>query len=272
MKPHPAAPSLRRLLAGFVALAGGVLAVALTPSPVTAAATPLITLPGVPWFVGQNVPPNILLTLDDSGSMASAYTPDSFPTTSVAFRSQLNPMYYNATVTYTAPPDANGNPYPTSYTAARRNGFDSTRGLVNLQTSYLPGISYGPTSTSSPGTHCSTGGICPGVGVTATTPTEAYWWTYTPNGGTCPAVPAVSTMAALPVACFEFKRPTTDAERQNFANWYSFYRTRNLTTVSAAMIGFAKMSQDYRVAWQGLSTCQATNFSNNCNLLGYIKC
>jgi type IV pilus assembly protein PilY1 len=270
MKPEPAAPSLRRLLAGVVALAGGVLAVALTPSPVTAAATPLITLPAVPWFIGQNVAPNILLTLDDSGSMALAYAPDSFASgSSLAFKSNLNPMYYNPTVTYSAPLDANDNPYPTSYTAARRNGFDQSRGLVNLQTSYRPERTYGPASIAPSldyASHCASSvGNCPGVNVPTAANTEAYWWTYKPNGGSCPDVPTVAQMNAMTTdACFEFKRPSTDAERQNFANWYSFYRSRNLATVSAAMIGFSKVPQDYRVAWQALNSCMGTNFTNNC--------
>jgi type IV pilus assembly protein PilY1 len=271
MKPHAAVPSLRRLLAGFVALAGGALAVALTPSPVTAAATPLITLPAVPWFIGQNVAPNVLLTLDDSVSMEWAYAPDTFDnspgTAVIAFKSNLNPMYYNATVDYVAPPDAVGNPYPTSYTAARRNGFDSTRGVVNMQTSYRPEYEYRPRNTSANlADHCPNSGNCPGVGVPKGTATEAYWWEYKPNGGTCPNTPALSAMAALATTCFEFKRPSNDAERQNFANWYSFYRTRNLSTVSAAMIGFSKLPQAYRVAWQGLSSCKGngTNFTDTC--------
>jgi len=269
MKPHAAVPSLRRLLAGFVALAGGALAVALTPSPVTATTTPLITLPAVPWFIGQNVAPNVLLTLDDSGSMMQTSAPDSFgPGYTLAFKSNLNPMYYNQTVTYVMPPDASGspNPYPTSYTAARRNGFDATRGYVNLQTSYRIELSYNPnnqfdgTSTI----HCNTSGNCPGTGVPSTSATEAYWWTYKPNGGSCPDKPTVPQMNAMTTdACFEFKRPSTDAERQNFANWYSFYRTRNLATVSAAMIGFSRLPQDYRVAWQSLNSCKGFS-STNC--------
>jgi type IV pilus assembly protein PilY1 len=269
MKPHPAAPSLRRLLAGFVALAGGILAIALSPSPVTAAATPLITLPNVPWFIGQNVAPNILLTLDDSGSMELAYAPDSFANSaSLAFKSTLNPMYYNPAVTYVAPPDAVDTPYPTSYTAARRNGFDDSRGLVNLQTSYRPEVNYDPKNTgTSFAWHCnSSSGNCPGVNVPTTSNTEAYWWVYTPNGGTCPNKPTNAQMNAMPDACYEFKRPSTDAERQNFANWYSFYRTRNLSTVSASMIGFSKLPSSYRVAWQGLSSCKGdgTTFTDAC--------
>ncbi|RPH39961.1 MAG: hypothetical protein EHM87_23150, partial [Burkholderiales bacterium] len=207
MKPQPAAPSRLRLLAGFVAVAAATLTVALVPQPVTAAG-PLLVLPNVPWFIGQNVAPNILLTLDDSGSMAWAYAPDSMSSTSLresrAFKSNLNPMYYNPSATYSAPPDENDIPYPTSYTAARLNGFDPTRGTVNLQTSYRPQHTYNPSRTTvdAYAEHCSGSGTCPGVNVTRNAGTEAYWWTYTPDGtATCPNEPAVSAMTGLSASC-----------------------------------------------------------------------
>ncbi len=44
-------------------------------------------------------------------------------------------------------------------------------------------------------------------------------------------------------------------ERQNFANWYSFYRTRNLATQGSTSLAFAELSPRIRVAWQALNTC-----------------
>ena len=48
-------------------------------------------------------------------------------------------------------------------------------------------------------------------------------------------------------------------ERQNFANWYSFWRTRNLATISAASLTFAGLSPSTRVAWQALNTCRGSD-------------
>ncbi|KAF1054645.1 MAG: Type IV pilus biogenesis factor PilY1 [Stenotrophomonas maltophilia] len=42
-------------------------------------------------------------------------------------------------------------------------------------------------------------------------------------------------------------------ERQNFANWYSFYRTRLLTTKSSALLAFEELPETIRVGWQALS-------------------
>lgn len=44
--------------------------------------------------------------------------------------------------------------------------------------------------------------------------------------------------------------------RQNFANWYSFYKTRALATVSAAGIAFYDLSPNVRFTWQSLINCK----------------
>jgi type IV pilus assembly protein PilY1 len=52
-------------------------------------------------------------------------------------------------------------------------------------------------------------------------------------------------------------------ERQNFANWYSFYRTRNLLTVTAAARAFAQIPDGkVRLAWQALNKCNS--FGTGC--------
>ncbi len=270
MKPTnhrtPRAPRARTVAAISAAAIAAVLAAAVPAR----AQVPLITLPSVPWFVGQNVPPNILLTLDDSGSMAWAYAPDSFSSVvgvhHVAFKSNLNPMYYNPEVTYDAPTNASGVPYVTSYTAALRNGFDASRGTVNLSTGYRPEHTYTPNTTAgSLANHCRggtpdiSGSVCRFLNVAPGTATGAYWWTYNAGTAGCPAAPSLSTMAGLAITCFTLGRPTTPEAQQNFANWYSFYRTRNLATVSAAMLGFSKLPADYRIAWQALNSCKGND-------------
>ncbi len=61
--------------------------------------------------------------------------------------------------------------------------------------------------------------------------------------------------------CYRYVRhspssgPNGSDERQNFANWYSFYRTRNLATQGSASLAFSELSPRIRVAWQALNTC-----------------
>jgi len=62
-------------------------------------------------------------------------------------------------------------------------------------------------------------------------------------------------------SCYRYVRvssssgPNGSDERQNFANWYSFYRTRNLATQGSASLAFSQLSSMTRLGWQALNTC-----------------
>lgn len=54
-------------------------------------------------------------------------------------------------------------------------------------------------------------------------------------------------------------------ERENFAIWYSFYRTRALATLSSASLAFMKFSSSSRLTWQSLIHCKSLDTSTtNC--------
>lgn len=200
-----------------------------------ASAAPLYSIANDPLFLVTNIPPNITLTLDDSGSMASAYVPDSLTNNSGAstdrFKSSTwNALYYNPSVTYTPPVDASGQALSTTFDQAWINGFDHTRGSVDLSSDYRATVSYNPASTGQ-STVGPTGG--------------AYYYTY--NGSGNKNNDANYTLHQYSNGNW------TAAEKQNFANWYSFYRTRNLSVVSASTLAFAKLNSKTRVAWQTLS-------------------
>lgn len=50
-------------------------------------------------------------------------------------------------------------------------------------------------------------------------------------------------------------------KQQNFANWYSYYRTRNLALVSNVMAALTGLDDDVRAAWQALNTCTTWTLS-----------
>ncbi|HUH57208.1 MAG TPA: pilus assembly protein PilY, partial [Pseudomonadales bacterium] len=54
--------------------------------------------------------------------------------------------------------------------------------------------------------------------------------------------------------------PAGKDERENFAIWFSFYKTRALATLSATSIAFYDLSSDVRFTWQNLATC--TSFTS----------
>src|SRR5262245_8918214 len=97
-----------------------------------------------PLFLSVNVPPNILLTMDDSGSMQRAFIPEICEGTGdndfctelhnnrYTKSAYFNPMYYDPTVTYPQPVDASGAAQTVTFDVAYRNGFDKVAATGNL--------------------------------------------------------------------------------------------------------------------------------------------
>ena len=84
------------------------------------------------------VKPNILFTLDDSGSMGWVFMPDGVfgNINTVGYKNHLcNSMYYNPSTVYVPPKNPDGSNFPNaSFTAAKNNGFvaaSPTRDLTN---------------------------------------------------------------------------------------------------------------------------------------------
>ncbi|WP_079203212.1 hypothetical protein [Pseudomonas sp. CC6-YY-74] len=112
-----------------------------------------------PLILSETVAPNLIFTLDDSGSMRWAFGPDdagreasslNIRNTRRAKSSTENPMYYNPSVTYRLPVKLNtdgstpATGYTTSFTNAYQNGFKTEQGTVNLSTSYKVSWNYSP--------------------------------------------------------------------------------------------------------------------------------
>lgn len=108
----------------------------------------VVSINETPPFLNGSVTPNIVMTLDDSGSMTRAYVPDGVGALDAArFTSATyNAMYYNPKVLYAAPTRTDGVTYSTTFTQAWVNGFDTGRGSVDLSAS-----GYRPISECAPG-------------------------------------------------------------------------------------------------------------------------
>ncbi|MBD8871987.1 PilC/PilY family type IV pilus protein [Rhodanobacter sp. DHB23] len=97
-----------------------------------------VTVDQSPLIIQRSLPPNVVLMLDDSGSMDYDYMPDwgymtsstgnGKPTNEQARNSAINGTYYNPAVTYTPPPKADGTSYPNSpgLANAYKDGFRDT--------------------------------------------------------------------------------------------------------------------------------------------------
>jgi type IV pilus assembly protein PilY1 len=229
-------------------------------------ASAVLTIPEAPIFqTSVGVPPNVLVTLDDSGSMQWAYMPDSQDNTRGTRRSKsstFNPIYYNPSIVYAAPIGANGSALSTSFTCAYNNGFDTTRGCVNLSNNYRHTWYYNPQdAVYGSWDYGNPQNQHPWQDYVDTwSGTRAYYYIYNAGNAGCNGTTDDDdcyTRVVLPAA-----------QEQNFANWYSFYRTRNLSTVSAASIAFGMFAPETRIAFQALSSCRGntnTFVTNDCD-------
>ena len=282
-----------------------------------------VDIANTPLFLTVDVPPNLILTLDDSGSMARAFTPDlcgnpddvcdNNPDNRLNHRyvksAHFNPLFYNPKIKYEIPKGASGSLVnsgaQTSFTSAYINGFDPAFGTINLSTGYRP--SAGLHINTAHKNHRLMNHYLSGNNgdVRCLPPSNTCRYT-TDKGGTWTAMTSAAACAAnsdcqsrtMPAYYYVFDSSVTgcDAtsvakktdngcykmvlvsttsgpgtidlnsdgilnsadtdERQNFAIWYSYYRTRNLMTISAAARAFANVPATTRVGWQGLNSCR----------------
>ncbi|NTV95210.1 MAG: hypothetical protein HGA75_07295 [Thiobacillus sp.] len=216
--------------------------------------------------------------------------------------SYYNALYYNPSVVYDIPTRSDGTTYSTSFTAAYVNGFDSGKGSINLSNNYTVTFQYYPdvsatdyTSTS----NCSflsataTGTPIGGWGNTClrarnpsqefttnsqqTSGTAAYYylfWSQKPGQtqpGSCTGNAAqqkededcyvkVNVGSSADIAS-----GNSTAQKQNFANWFSFYRNRALSAMSGAMNAVTSLeTNQIRLAWQTVNKTGCTSFGTTC--------
>lgn len=91
-----------------------------------------------PLTIRPSIPPNIVLMLDDSGSMRfdimPDYNADYYKNRESFIDSAINGLYYNPNVTYIPPPEADGSSFPAAkFSAAWTSGF-AQKETVNLST------------------------------------------------------------------------------------------------------------------------------------------
>ncbi|MDR3353397.1 MAG: hypothetical protein LBO00_10465 [Zoogloeaceae bacterium] len=214
-------------------------AVALALAPLGAQA---LEVSQTPLFAGGGgSAANLLYMHDDSSSMYWSFMPDGVVPNADAngaiqlTRPDVNKIYYDPNMTYTPPVDHNGNSLGNSnFNAAWFDGYDLagrdaagdycsvgrivTPRKVNLASQYRP--------TYFEGCYYKEGHKMEFLGAAA----EAYYHDPRGNKITIPA-----------------------AQRQNFANWYSYYRTRNYAARAGVSRAFADLPGNTRVGWGSIN-------------------
>jgi type IV pilus assembly protein PilY1 len=215
--------------------------------------TGTVDLLATPPELTTTVDPNVVVTFDDSGSMMATSLPDALSGrygNQYYYTALNNFIYFDPTKTYVPPIRADGTSFPNAtYTNAWRDGICANApgsycygaaNRINLSTRFYRGFAKITSTGDSPN---ATAGNDISSGVRGGT-TGRY------NGGfyfTCPT--AMSNTGC--VATYINDEPA--AVQQNFANWYSYYRTRNLLARSSITRSFARISGDVRVAWQTIN-------------------
>ncbi len=225
----PCAPSPVKPLLALLATLGC--------SAVLGAATPVSQLP-----LGQGVSPkpNVMFVLDDSNSMLSEYMPDEIDRGEyVGYHSaQCNGVAYDPAVTYSPPVQADGSSFPNAtFSAAWTNGYVTSAGTTNLT-----GSVYYTYSGSQP----------------------RMGWTYLSDGykdDTTTFYRECTSIAAAAPANFTkvtIDAASSDTLKQNYANWYAYYRSRQLMMRTAAGRAMAGVNDSFRVGFTVISDSGST--------------
>ncbi len=242
--PRPRAPG-----AGVRAVLTGALVVLLHGpglSPLRAQTVP--ALEDQPLFTINSVKPNLMLTLDNSGSMDWQFAPMGTSANSGKFcyrNSNYNRLYYNPSITYLPPINGDGTRWANaSYSSAWPNGFfpDGYGSTVNLSTNFP--TTYGTTSPNN-ATYSAGSGA-----------TGGHYYAYT---GTSPAVPVVGTCYPDSSYTRVELNSATEAQKTNFANWFSYYRTRLLAMKTALGEAFRTVDSSFRVGLYTINNASATD-------------
>ena len=272
-KPTERNATGRFLPAGRPAIAAAAAFLVLMAGWRPAPAAPL-SLSEVPLVTGGGVPANLLVTFDDSGSMAWAGIPDGLVFNSSIYNSRrfksatFNPLYYDPHRTYHPPLKADGTPLTTSFNSAYIDGFNPALGTVDLANGYRPTLFLYEGGTcsgaQSSGSWCHAVVRNPAADYPGqeTSPVRAYYYVYDSSLSGCSGSLDDDDCYRRVIVSATSGPGGTD-ERQNFANWYSFYRTRSLMVRTAASRAFAALGDNFRLGWQNLHTCDG--FDNSCN-------
>ncbi len=209
--------------------------------------------------------PNIMLLMDTSNSMRFSHMPDEIEGNNsgympIGYKSyQCNTLYYNPNQSYLLPRDGSGNNLPTpDFNAARYNYYSTNESTINLERDFR---AYDTATRQNQ---------------TVSDPAQpAYYYVHSVAGkknylaSPCTDVDQGTSIAASDggnwqrVIVSASSGPGGIDERQNFAIWYTYYRTRISLSKSAVSLAFVALNDSYRV---GLITVKP-DLSSDANYL-----
>jgi type IV pilus assembly protein PilY1 len=193
---------------------------------------------------GAGIRPNLMFILDDSGSMDFGYLPDGANYPNACFGDKnFNRLAYDPARTYDPPVKPDGSAYPNSdFYDALRDGFggDSDRDLSKLEELNTPWITYTNDDKQQV--------------------TTKFYYSIGGNNANCSINFHDPSKFKIITKISDIVAPAGVDARTNYANWYSYYRTRMLTMRTAAGRAFANINPTrFRV---GFSTIHSTSVAD----------
>ena len=253
-----------------------------------------ISLAPINFVYAKNIKPNIFFILDDSGSMSYSHLGDEVRINQyinkIGYRSSLcNKVYYDPQINYQPPIDANGNLFPTiDFFKAPFDGFQENSIRINLSKEFMAwrskkSIPPTPVNTTNARylqdcNECVSNNANDEI---SNFQEPAYYFIYT--GSNADKLGDNSKDDQCKDYIFNTNTSAKNAnwkkiivsnqsgknnsdERTNFANWFSYYRTRILMTKSVIGYAFSALDENYRVGYSSISysgTDATTNAISN---------
>jgi type IV pilus assembly protein PilY1 len=261
----------------------------------------LATPAQVPLFLGGTIEPNIMFTLDDSGSMHWEIMPEEvrysyfvYPSASdvygtsnytnyvVSFTesnniydkwarsSAINKVYYDPEVTYLPWSSSDGSRMDNaSITCAPHNPVDTGKGCRNLTSnnSQFAGWQSAPNGTAFANLN--------GTTINTSWQSRSFWpalyYAFTGDASSDADRANASNYTRVEIRsgssytggsnrsdCAAAPTCTYDEEIQNFANWYTYYRSRILLARAGVGRAFAEQGAGLRVGFAAINKSSAT--------------
>jgi len=208
----------------------------------TQSAMAQVNIAQVPLFLKESVDSNLVFIYDDSGSMSWRYMPDNLGNDSDEnwyYSSYVNKVYFDPNVVYKPPfkPDGSGRYPNSSYTNAWVDGFNQG-GTKDDLSQYIRFDAIGSIE-------------------------EGFYMAFDSSSTSCvnnPKQNSCYTAVKLNNAAADVK--------QNYANWFSYYSTRDLASKSGISEAFFDLPENIRIGYGAINVNNNTiDGVNNTNTL-----